>query len=251
MSKKSFSAKLAMTAGSGVLAIAPQAAGAAPILVDNRPLSISFDDLPTGTGTLLVPWDIDGNGTGDNNLVIRRGIYSSDTASGDLRYYRHGVLQFATDLRTNNVKFVRSYGRGSLVMLDQSNYVTPSWVNADYRSVLSGNGITTARRYTRAAGGSIQSFSFGWLGGDLKFGVNAFGFGFDIDGAQHLGWGVMKLAPGPDYRLTITKWTYESEPDTPVHVDEIPVPSSGIAALTLLGLGAAGMRQWRKRNGAA
>jgi MYXO-CTERM domain-containing protein len=48
--------------------------------------------------------------------------------------------------------------------------------------------------------------------------------------------------------LTVRNWAYEDEPDTAIHVEPIPAPPAGVAALTLLGLGAAGVRSWRKRN---
>ena len=45
--------------------------------------------------------------------------------------------------------------------------------------------------------------------------------------------------------LTIEQWAYETTPDTDVIAGTVNAPSSGVAALTLLGLGAAGLRRWR------
>lgn len=250
MSTKSFSAKLAISAGSGVLAFTPATGAAAPVIVDDRPLSISFDYLSGSAGGSSVPWDVDGDGTGDVSLVVSRNIFSSNTTNGRFIYQRFGYLGLPYDFGTDPVDFARSYARGRLVRFDRSDTVTGYAVNAAYSHQHSGNGIETSRRYSRTASGATLSASNGFLGG-LRFGVNVFGFGLDIGGEQHLGWGVMRLEPGPNYRLIISKWAYESEPDTPIHVDEVPAPSSSIAALTLLGLGAAGLRQARKRKIAA
>jgi MYXO-CTERM domain-containing protein len=247
MSTKSFSAKLALSAGSGLLAVSPSGGTAAPVTVDDRPISISFSDLPGGSGSAQVPWDIDGNGAGDTNLIIARNTYSHTTANGGRFSRRYGFLGLAYNFGASGAIFARDYARGGLVVFNQSHYITPDTVNAPYRGFLTGNGIDTLRRYSRTSNGSIQSSSYG-RSVDLGFGISAIGFGVDIGGAQHIGWAVLKLEAGPDYRLTVTEWTYESEPDTPIHVDEVPVPSSGIAALTLLGLGAAGVRRMRKRQ---
>lgn len=54
------------------------------------------------------------------------------------------------------------------------------------------------------------------------------------------------LHGGPEFTLEVPRWWYEDEPDTEIHIT--PVPSSGIAALTLLGFGAAGLRAQRRRK---
>lgn len=249
MSAKSFSAKLAASASAGLYALTPSGGTAAPVTVDDRPISISFDDLPGGSGGAQVPWDIDGDGESDTNLVIARNTYSNSTANGGRFSRRYGFLGLAYDFGASGAVFARSYARGGLVAFIQSEYVTPYAVNAPYRGFLTGNGIDTARRYTQTSNGSILSSSYG-RSVDLGFGASAIGFGLDIGGAQHIGWAVLRLEDGPDYRLTVTEWTYESEPDTAIHVDAVPVPSSGIGALTLLGLGAAGLRAQRRRKAA-
>ena len=74
------------------------------------------------------------------------------------------------------------------------------------------------------------------------------GFVFDNLGDAHYGIADITVGGGPDWVLTINEWTYEDTPDTAVHVPDVPVPPSGLAALSLLAMGAAGMRSLRKRK---
>ncbi len=66
------------------------------------------------------------------------------------------------------------------------------------------------------------------------------------NGDTHYGWAKVILHDGPDFELEVADWWYEDEADTEIHVT--PVPASGLAALTLLGLGAAGLRAQRIRK---
>lgn len=80
----------------------------------------------------------------------------------------------------------------------------------------------------------------------VPVGDNLIGFKFSISGNTHYGWAEIEFANDPELSLQVNRWAYKSEPDDPIGAGQ--VPGAGVAALTLLGLGAAGMRQWRKRK---
>ena len=76
-----------------------------------------------------------------------------------------------------------------------------------------------------------------------------FGFKFQIDGNDHYGWADATLDLDDSTLIfTIEEWTYNDEPNQEVHV---PVPASIVPAITLLGLGAAGVRRMRRRQAQA
>ena len=76
---------------------------------------------------------------------------------------------------------------------------------------------------------------------NFQDGSNFLGFRFDNGGSTHYGWAEIDIA-GAD--LTITRWAYESDADTAIHVGTIPEPNG----LALLGMGAAGLLAWRNRR---
>ena len=77
-------------------------------------------------------------------------------------------------------------------------------------------------------------------------------FVFDNLGDAHYDIADITVGGGPDWVLTINEWTYEDTPDTAVHVPDVPVPPSGLAALSLLAMGAAGMRSlWKRKEAQA
>jgi hypothetical protein len=84
--------------------------------------------------------------------------------------------------------------------------------------------------------------------GDLQRGANTIGFSFDANGETHYGWANLHIGNGPDPVVRITNWSYEDEPDTPIHGSSVPAPPAAVPALTLLAFGAAGMRKLRNRK---
>ena len=85
----------------------------------------------------------------------------------------------------------------------------------------------------------------------MAFGHNFIGFKLNIDGWRHFGFAEIELTGlgaggGPlGIDLKVLRWAYEDEPNTAIHVEAIPALPSGVAALMLLGLGAAGVRRLR------
>jgi hypothetical protein len=88
--------------------------------------------------------------------------------------------------------------------------------------------------------------NYGYRG--IGLGPHKIGFRFDVDGQDHYGWANILLQGARHKRLEVTQWSYETDPDTPIHISAVPAPPAGVAALTLLGVGAAGLRGWRKRK---
>lgn len=84
---------------------------------------------------------------------------------------------------------------------------------------------------------------------------NLFAFAFDAGNGLQYGWANISFFGAT---LSITEWTYSDTPGEAVHVgaragdvSQVPVPASAIPALTMLGLGAAGLRTMRKRRAEA
>lgn len=89
------------------------------------------------------------------------------------------------------------------------------------------------------------------FGPELTEGSNLVGFVFGSPSGSHYGWAQITLQAHPFISITVDKWAYNDEAGQPVHVDPVPAPPAALSALTMLGLGAAGMRAWRKRTGKA
>ena len=95
--------------------------------------------------------------------------------------------------------------------------------------------------YNAGAGAQIGYDFIGFNAGQNGF----IGFRFNTPGGLEYGWATININPAKQ-RVTISEWAYNNTPNAPIHV---PEPST--AALTLLGLGAAGIRAWRARKGPA
>ncbi len=83
----------------------------------------------------------------------------------------------------------------------------------------------------------------------LRRGDNYVGFRFSngIDQQKLYRWAVINIDVTPGSGgVTIKEWAYSDIADTPIYTADVPEPST--PALTLLGLGAAGLRAWRARK---
>jgi hypothetical protein len=217
------------------LGLAPTGAEAALIEVNDRPVSLSFRTVSGSSAE----WDVDGNGTSEfrlfkdrsdlylvSYLLNGRGLIGPANAAGpgsypdEVRALQQSFIVGPT-LAYGYVWGKDSTYRNALLPYDNGNVGGPNfWLGYDF---------------------------LGFTGGD-----NFFGFRFLKDNELLYGVGVINF----DFVngiVTIDRWAYESTPNTPVHVTAIAdnvttIPEPGTASLTLLGLGAGGVRAWRARK---
>lgn len=256
MSRYAISVKIG-AASAAALSLAPAIGAAAPVYVIDRPVTISFEALGGGFGSVGVPWDIDGVNGADTHFSVRRQAYGtyyrSYTAGGSEKVQNVvGNLDFPGLYGIGPVVFARMNGRSELVFVQESAVVGPTIGAAYAFQPPPFNGISTVARLVTPPGGTPETVSqhafatqtpYGYA-----FGVQLMPFGFDVGGQQHVGWARIRFNGAPDAQLVIERWAYESEPNTAIHVDSIPAPPAGVAALSLLAMGAAGLRSHRKRK---
>ena len=110
--------------------------------------------------------------------------------------------------------------------------------------------------YVKSGGTQVDYQQASIAGHDLN-GDNFVGFRFDSGAGLQYGWArITYNAVGiPNASVTIEEWTYSDTPGDSVHiptrsddVEPVPLPSSALPALTVLAMGAAGMRAMRKRR---
>lgn len=256
----SYVQKMGIAAGSVSLAAVPTMADAALSHVTGSPVSVSFLDVPTSTGGAVnVPWDVDGQDGADFSLVgaLLYGFESS-TASGAKSEFRFGYnFIYAGTFNTGGpglplngaaigvANDVVGGGAPFLAPLPNSFVVGPtvgpySWIGGI------AHGAAVARYFS--TGGSLTNQSTSSYYPGAASGTFNIGFLFNSSAGLHAGWANVTVDNGPDWQLTINEWVYESDPETPVHVPDVPVPATIVPAIAMLGLGAAGLRRMRKRK---
>jgi hypothetical protein len=241
--------KLGLAVGSASLTVAPMAASAALVTVNPTPglLKISVTD-PDNTA---VAWDVDGTGAAEFALEVRK------SASSGPNFQFAGTFLFLNSQGLNGRGIV-----GQLATDDAANVLPTSF---DVGQTLASPyvfGLSNAsdRRVIRKTtfqsnyGAPFTSSTVAIDDIDLSPGANFVGFRFDAGSGLQYGWAeiLLDLTAGSE-SIEISRWTYDDAPGSGVHVaDEasaaIPLPASILPALTLLGMGAAGMRSWRRRQ---
>jgi hypothetical protein len=249
----SYTRKLAGTAGSlAALQALPFAAQGA-IVHGTAPVSLGLDAAPGSS----VDWDADGNGGADFALFRIASQYDPTPSSPDFFNVDRVVLEsygrngFALIAPANPASVeVQALQPGFRVGPTLSNYVWGAY--SAYRSALVSG---------RHVSGSVSNPAFFGIG--LEFdahfapGKGYFGFSF-VDGVNlfdvYYGWALLDLDL-VNRIVTIEEWAYNDRPHAFICVGETagagcgnPVPEPGTAALTLLGLGAGGLRAWRARR---
>ena len=247
----SYTQKISLAAGSlSALYLLPTVAQAS-IIYGNTPVSLAFN-VADGTS---VNWDVDGADGADFRLW-KAGNFNTGAI------FLASRIQTGTGTSTYNgniytyPKFGPMNGRGlvgptfftdNIQALRKSFVVGPTLAN----NYVWGKGSTSGYSDRNA----MQKTTYGAyaIGYDFNYGFNPgdnyFGFRF-LSGADLLyGWATINfdLTGGI---VTIKEWAYNDTADTPIHIADttnaIPEPST--PALTLLGLGAAGLRAWRARK---
>lgn len=244
-------------AAATALSLAPASGAAAPVYVTDRPVTVSFDALGGGIGSTGVGWDIDGVNGDDTQFRVSRvahgTTYTNVTASGSTKVqYARGALNFPGLYGFGPVIFAREFGRSFLIDVPQSSIVGPEITPPIAYTPPPFNGMHTYARLITPPGGTPEIVSQGATFSSRPYGADTelrlMPFGFDVNGQQHVGWARIRFDYAPKAQLVIERWAYESEPNTEIHVNNIPAPPAAIPALTLLALGAAGVRRWRKRQ---
>jgi hypothetical protein len=261
-----YSEKLALAAGSVAVATAPVAADAKVVHV--QPLSVQL-----GYGPSSAAWDIDGQYGPDFYLNANQSrVYWSDRTSGGDNWYGGGLINFYSQQNgTINIQAIGSnklLKQGGLAQLHNSAVVGQTlaggynfaasarilgtdvyqhgWRQYPYKT-FTGTGwsswtwTASTKTYLDPAESSSQIFS------NLQRGSNTIGFSFDAGGSTHYGWANLYIGGGFAPIVSITNWAFEDQPDTPIHVSSVPAPPAAVPALTLLAMGAAGLRRWRQK----
>ena len=266
-----YASKAAIALSTASLTVGLTAAEAALVTIQNMPLAVSFwpavEVSPLWHNQAV--WDVDGVNGPDFALLAAGG------KSGTSQNYRlGGGIALTVHSETNpGFSAVRNRLNGEGFVNSSFGYVgshgAGTFISALAPLGLSNNvgdgGIQEGGLILRASVGVSETWNYFStyrltyqtvideihynLGGPGTFNI---GFKFASGSNSHFGWAQLTIGSGPYYSVSIDEWTFDTNPDTPVHVgtraSEVPVPSSGIAALTLLGLGAAGLRaqRWRK-----
>ena len=222
-----FERKLGLAATAAAAASLPVAAAEAALIVGSGgPITVAMDDRPGST-----VWDVDRDGSADFHVVNRsaRGIDYLSISSVGLN------------------------GRGFVGPARAQPAVTELPSGARIGPALATNYWGVADDLRQVAGHTVTfsepALGVSWLTQSDQ--PVLIGFRFDSGRGLQYGWAsVLVDFDGGQTALTIQQWAYESEPDTAVAAGQVNAPASGLAALTLLGLGAAGLRRHRRRKAA-
>jgi hypothetical protein len=259
-----FSEKLLLSAGSAAAMVAPVAADAALVTVTGSPVSVSFLNGPLVLVADQAIWDIDGANGGDFALLGFATFAYGTTSVVSFRVGFNFLLPRSVNSGTmgiltvplNGVSVAAATGfpifGNALAAIPSSYRVSSLLANYGLSSAPAGASIAEVYR-TFSTGGDVTNQSTGYFvqaGGGGTFNI-AFSF---LSGADTLfGWAEVNLSGSPDWTFTINEWTYGDEGED-VHVGtraQVSEPASTLPALALLGLGAVGVRQWRKRKAEA
>lgn len=245
-SKLSATQKAAATAGL-LAALAPATTDADVIVVDDNPIIASAFD---GDGS-VISWDVDGANGAEFEFRVRSSSFFSSSyfSSNSYRYSRnaYGILRMDS-AGLNGQGMVNTSGGARVFGLAQSVNVGPT-LSGSYQWGASGVSYRSMVRFdsfsyrSQPGGASSNFFGSGFSNSAVNFveGANYIGFRFDNAGNTHYGWAQLDVAGAS---ITVSRWAYESDADTAIHIGTIPEPSS----FALLGLGAAGILGWRRRR---
>jgi hypothetical protein len=228
---KSFSEKIQLVATSiPALCLLPAVAHGAIITVTGSPVSMTL----TGPDGDIVAWDVDGNGSVDFNL--HRSAYTYSASS----YFREVHIESFAPL---NGRGLVAPGTCTCMPLALSRSFRVGQTRPGYNW-----GYSSTYRIAMSTYSGVATVGVDFYYGGFNPGKNLFGFRF-LSGSDTLyGFGEIDLDLTNGV-VTITQWAYNTVPDGEIHVtgfESVPAPST--PALTLLGLGAAGLVAWRTRR---
>ena len=271
-----FTERATFAASAAALVAAPVGAEAARVDVTGSPLSISFLNATSVGPSFLfdqVAWDVDGNGTDDFNLFGLAqpggsGAYGGHSGQIFLGFNGIAAGSFTASGLVGNGNAVGAPQAGGFPVFQPvpaSNSIGLTQ-NAYFPTASAGVGTYAPFVRSYPTGGGTNTFVSSALAGYPlpNGGFFDIGFSFDIGGNTHFGTALIQTAGmfgSPDWTLVVHQWSYENTPDTPIHVfvpvpepepepepPPVPVPASIVPMVTLLGLGAAGLRRMRKQK---
>ena len=272
-----FTERATFAASAAALVAAPVGAEAARVDVTGSPLSISFLNATSVGPSFLfdqVAWDVDGDSTIDFSLFGLAGpVPGTGTYGGQPAQFFTGFNGIAGGFFTtsgligngNAVGAPITGGFPTLQPVPASNSIGLTQ-NAYFPTASVGLGTIVPFVRTYPTGGGMNTVVNSTAASYPHFpgGFFDIGFSFDISGNTHFGTALVQTAGmfgSPDWTLVVHQWSYEDTPDTPIHVfvpvpepepepepPPVPVPASIVPMVTLLGLGAAGLRRMRKQK---
>lgn len=244
--ERAFTDKAGMTLAVSASLLAPAVADAAIVHVSDRPISVAF--ISNSPYRATVAWDVDGDGTAEFFLT-----QANWTTQIPGRTFYNGILALTSGGPVNGRGIVASsvrrpnYRDQSVLPLGRSSLLGPTLANGYW----GGPGVT----YRRLLEFNYRDIDVPPRNFGLYYGLldpendNLIGFAFDPGDGLHYGWARLTLtADFIDSADTIHEWAYEDEPGKSIHVGSIPAPPAALSALTLLGLGAAGVRRLRRQR---
>jgi hypothetical protein len=190
----------------------------------------SIGPITTGTNTT---WDVDGSGGAEFRLK-GRGASQVMLTSGGLN--GRGLVRKGTTVTGGGYVF-----SGYVFQNLRKNFVVGPTLAKGYGFGSSGQ---TSRRLASVASGVPQVAG---TAVDFLNGVNGY-FGFKFTNGVDLfyGWAELNIE-GSKLAYTISRWAYNDTPGGSIRVGQT-IPEPDTLSLTLLGLGAAGVRAWRQRR---
>ena len=225
---------LAIATGAVSAAAVPMGADAAIVYKDSsNAFSVSYSGVVPGSET-VEPWDIDGDGANDFQLVA-------------LRVSALSYIYLESEDRSGNPL----NGRGAVAVPGKhvNNLTTGFSVGASLGTAYAWR---SGANYIDLLHGSAVAPGFG----NGVLGSNFIGFRFLAGTDLLYGWGEMILSTTDGGTATINRWAYEDTPDCAIAVgqtsgDNCPEPVPTPPTLALLAAGAFGLRRWRAQRAAA
>jgi hypothetical protein len=205
----------------------------ADIIHFNTQLSVSWSSATATTHSTTVPWDINGDGIANGRLL----------AGGQDATYKtvFGALQGFQGFDTERLSFVSS------ASFSLARFAASSSVSAGAGAGFSGGGVLGGSVISGGATFAFGNFvnTTGYVGMRFKDPSTSYAYGF-------YGWAKVRTdfdVNAGTARTTVFEWAYD-DTGAPIHVParSAAVPAPPTAMLALLGLGAMGIRGYRRRR---